>query len=178
MATLQTTTRRMLSLAVTTWLLTVVVISRQGEAALYDRYMEDHYRSGPWISDRLPRHVHRKIESAVESAAQRLRSHPTCARLFSRLGKNGAEILRQTLYFPADVLMEHRVCVNNYAFTKVGIRPTWICRRMWQLPATSIELVLLHEALHHAGLEEWPQTRTAASHSRDITGRVVAACGY
>ena len=177
MATLGATGRQMLSLAAATWFLAVVIVQGEAEAVHFDPFEESGRGSGPWISDRLPTHVHRKIELAVKLAVERLNDSPSCASLFSELGQDGAAVIRETLFYPASVLMERRICWRAYAYTQVGVRPTWICRRMWLLSVSRFALVILHEALHHAGLQEWPQTTTAHD-SHSITGRVATACGF
>ena len=108
---------------------------------------------------------------------RRLQERPSCASLFTELGKDGMAVIKRTLYYPANVLMERRICWRSYAFTKVGVRPTWICRRMWLQPISRFALVLLHEALHHAGLDEWPHAK-AAQDSHSVIGRVATACGF
>ena len=159
------------------WFAVGMILDNDAMAVPYDPFLELERDGGPWISERLPTVVRRKIESAYELVRQRLEDRPQCSRLFSELDEDGAEIMRRTLYFPADAIMEKKLCWRAYAFTKVGIQPTWICRRMWLLPVSRFALVLLHEALHHAGLEEWPHAN-AADDSESISGRVTTACGF
>jgi hypothetical protein len=177
MTALQMTGRQLMSLAAASWLMAVVIVRGEAEAVLYDPFVEGGAKAGPWISNRLPVRVRQKIESAIELVEHRLQERPSCASLFTELGKDGIAVIKRTLYYPANVLMERRICWRSYAFTKVGVRPTWICRRMWLLPVSRFALVLLHEALHHAGLEEWPQVRQAPD-SHAISGRVATACGF
>jgi len=169
--------QRMLSLVAAVWFAIGAIAHDETWAVPYDPYVQGGGRSGPWISDRLPTSVRRKIESAIELIERRIDERPACSSLFAELGRDGVKVIRRTLYYPANALMEQKVCWRAYAFTKVGIRPTWICRKMWVLPVWRVALVLLHEALHHAGLEEWPHSQ-AALDSRSITGRVTTACGF
>jgi len=177
MKRLRTLKGRAFSLLATGWFVVGMILETGARAVPYDPFVKGGGRTGPWISDRLPTPVRRKLESAIELVVERIEKNPSCANLFSEFGEDGAEVIRRSLYYPANALMEQKICWRAYAFTKVGVRPTWICRRMWLLPVWRFALVLLHEALHHAGLEEWPQSKTAPD-SRSITGRVAAACGF
>lgn len=165
------------------WLATVCLVlagalCEEIWALPHDPFVGDGGRQpGPWISDRLPGAVRQKLESAIVLAEERIHRHPSCACLFSELGKDGVEVIRRTLYFPADIRMERQLCWRAYAFTKVGIRPTWICRKLWLLSVESIALVLLHEAMHHAGLGE-ETNGELAPHSLMTTHRVAVACGF
>ena len=49
------------------------------------------------------------------------------------------------------------------AQTYVGDAPTWICRRVTSYSDEQAALVVIHEALHHAGLTEKPHDRNAMS---------------
>jgi len=167
---------RMQMLLAAGWLAIGMTVHNAARAVPYDPFVESGGRSHPWISDKLPNRVRQNIESAVELVVERLEGRPSCASLFTELGKDGVAVINRTLYYPANARMETKVCWRAYAFTEVGIRPTWICRRLWQLPVWRQALVLLHEALHHAGLEEWPHSKGAA-HSSTVSGRVAAACG-
>lgn len=172
-----TSGRRMLLMITATCLLVLVILDDEAQAVPYDPFLRSGDGGGPWISDRLPMPVRRKLAAAVEMAERKIAERPSCARLFSDLGEDGSAVLGRALLYPASARMENSICQRAYAFTQVGIRPTWICRRMWPLPVWRFALILIHEALHHAGTEEWPQTRMASG-SGEVTGRVVAACGF
>jgi hypothetical protein len=63
------------------------------------------------------------------------------------------------------------------AYTKVGGTPTWICRNFARISIESAAVAVIHEALHHAGLEERPHDRLAMS-SVEITDMVKDKCGF
>jgi hypothetical protein len=110
----------------------------------------------PRINRRVSTRLRTTIESGFEVAVQKLSTEPGCRDLFSGLGANGLEMLSTTLYYQADLRMEKRVCSRALAFTVVGAAPTWVCQRFAGLNDRRAAAVLLHEALHHAGLGEWP----------------------
>lgn len=177
MKTTRTPGKRLLLLIGVSWLVLGWFIRNAVWAVPYDPYVDGGISTGPWISSKLPRPVRRKIESASAIAMKRIQRYPSCACLFADLGEDGVDVIRRTLYFPADLRMEQKMCWRAYAFTKVGVRPTWICRKMYLLPARHIALILLHEALHHAGLG-MERAGAKAPHSLITTHRVAVACGF
>jgi len=97
--------------------------------------------------------------------------------MFFELGADGIEILGNTTFYVANTWSEVKICDRAVAFTKVGGRRTWLCRNfasLWDLDAAA---VILHEALHQAGLGEWPLDRRGRK-SRDITTDVRRRCGF
>jgi hypothetical protein len=130
----------------------------------------------PWVSPTLPASVRCRLEAGFELAVSRLQDRPQCRELFARLGADGVDALSTTLYYPADQVLERQLCHKAVAYTMVGAAPTWVCRRIAQLPVSDVALTLVHEALHHAGLGEWPLDRNAPR-ARTIDNRVRAACG-
>lgn len=116
-----------------------------------------------------------QLVTAVEIALERVRDVPECRGLFSELGADGIETLRKISFYP---IGRHEakpnVCTSAVAYTYVGGGPTWICRKFWRLPDQRAAMVVLHEALHHAGLTERPRDpegMTAAAISRMVTER-------
>lgn len=177
MAPIRIVGQQLLSLLAAGWMAMGWVYRSEAWATPYDPFIEDRGALGPWISNRLPRPVRQKIESASAIAMDRIQRYASCASMFEELGEDGVEVIRRTLYYPADLRMEQSLCWKAYAFTKVGVRPTWICRKLWLLPAKHIALVLLHEALHHAGPGDSPHG-SSAPHSLSTTHRVATACGF
>jgi hypothetical protein len=96
--------------------------------------------------------------------------------MFSSLDVDGIEVLAQTSYAVADARAEETFCDGAEAFTVVGGRRTWVCRSFAHLTDLDAATLILHEALHHAGLEEWPGDRDGPS-SKEITARVRRRCG-
>jgi hypothetical protein len=130
----------------------------------------------PWISSTVSDGVRSRLEAGFELAISRLQERPECRQLFVELGGDGIEALSTTLYYPAGMAQERQVCRRATAFTNVGAAPTIVCRRIERLPVSGVARVLVHEALHHAGLDEWPND-PKAPRPREIDGWVSAACG-
>jgi hypothetical protein len=130
----------------------------------------------PWIHPNMPSSVRDKLTTGFEIAVDRVSTVPQCAELFERLGADPFETLKTGLYFPATPARETKTCRRSYAQTRVGEAPTWICRRITSYSDTQAAMVVIHEALHHAGLTERPHDRKAMS-SGQINTMVQKACG-
>lgn len=130
----------------------------------------------PWVHPSMPAAVKDKIETGFAIAMQRVTDVPQCAELFQRLGADPLEILSTGLYFPATPAREVNGCRRAMAQTYVGDAPTWICRRVTSHSDERVALVLIHEALHHAGLTEKPHDPKAMS-SGAINSMVAKHCG-
>jgi hypothetical protein len=129
------------------------------------------------IAGRMRVPVKRKLERCHEKALQRLQEMESCRQLFSELGANGTEEIRKTLYLPAPRDQELSVCTCAVAFTTVGNRQIFLCDRFSNLSDVQATFILIHEALHSAGLEEQPHSPDALS-SNQITDMVRARCGF
>lgn len=129
----------------------------------------------PRINKRLSEDVRSKIGTAFELAQDRLRSQSGCRALFEDLGRDGRQALSTTLYYAADVTREKRLCPNALAFSLVGGAPTWVCRRFARLSDSRAAVVLLHEALHHAGMGERPGDPSGLT-PREIDELVTGSC--
>jgi hypothetical protein len=92
------------------------------------------------------------------------------------LGADAVETLKTGLYFPAGPAKETSLCRRAIAQSYVGGAPTWICRNVTSYSDEHVALVLIHEALHHAGLSERNLDRRAMS-SGDINKKVARSCG-
>ncbi len=131
----------------------------------------------PRINRRVPSRVRSTLEAGFELAVQKLSQEPACRDLFADLGANGLETLSNTLYYQADIKMEQRVCPRAFGFTVVGGAPTWVCQRFARLNDRRAAAVLLHEALHHAGMDEWPHDPDGSAPG-EIDDLVAEACGF
>ena len=121
-------------------------------------------------------------------AVERVREIPACAGLFARLGADPVDTLTTGLYLPPhSYLHEIVVCgrdpisdsrgAENLSYTVVGGSPTWICRNFARVSNETAAITVIHEALHHAGMTEWPSDRLAMT-SEEITRMVKKACGF
>lgn len=132
--------------------------------------------SSPWISSKVPVPVRSRLEVSYEVATQRLSDRAQCRALFVEMGADGFEALASTLYYPASQQLEKQVCRGAFGYTTVGSAPTFLCRRFSRLSERRAALVLIHEALHRAGMGEWPQEPDALASSA-INDLVADACG-
>jgi hypothetical protein len=117
----------------------------------------------PWIHPSMPSALDKKLRVGFEIAIQRVTEVPSCNDLFAKLHADPVETLKTGLYFPASPARETSVCRRSMAQTFVGDAPTWICRRMMSSSDEHAAMVIIHEALHHAGLTEKPRDRKAMS---------------
>lgn len=130
-------------------------------------------------------HLHKEIDTelgsllrdAFERAVRRVASRPACARLFEGLAMHGEQALCGTLYIAAPQNLERGRCARSFAITHVGSPVTFVCSTLRRESAARVAGVLIHEALHHAGLSEQPAD-PAAMTSAQITKMVRAKCGY
>ena len=128
------------------------------------------------MSRRLCAEVATKLERGYELAVEQLDRHTACRALFTKVGSDGLEMLSSTMYYPAEIRHEREICRRAEAFTIVGGAPTWLCRRFAQVSDRRAAVLVIHEALHHAGVDEWPHDRRAPT-SEAISDMVSAACG-
>ena len=142
----------------------------------------------PWIHPKMEPGVREKLEAGFDLAVERVRENQACADLFTRLGADGIDMLKTALYLPVHSY-HHEIAVcgrdpatNSWgakilAYAKVGGTPTWLCRHFSRVSTETAAIAVIHEALHHAGLTEWPLDREAMS-SAEITEMVANACGF
>jgi len=142
----------------------------------------------PWIHPQMEPGVRARLEAAFDLAVERVCEIEACADLFTRLGADGIDMLKTGLYLQVHSYRhEIVVCGRNpatnswgakiLAYTKVGGSPTWICRHFSRVSTETAAIAVIHEALHHAGLKEWPHDRMALT-SVEITEMVTTACGF
>lgn len=142
----------------------------------------------PWIHHKMNSVVRAKLESGFDLAVERVTEIEACSELFTRLGADAIDTLTTGLYLPvASYFHEIAICgrnptgnwfaADNLCFTVVGATPTWICRNFGRISDEKAAIAVIHEALHHAGLKEWPHDRMAMS-SVEITEMVTRACGF
>lgn len=109
------------------------------------------------ISGTLPGRLSERFLLAFALAAQRVSTAQACARLFDGLDSDGLTALRTTIYYAATHVEETRTCrLGVAAFTSVGGPRTRLCSRFGFLRREEGAIVLIHEALHLAGMDEAP----------------------
>lgn len=142
----------------------------------------------PFIHPAMAPEIRETLEAGLELAVERLREVGTCRDLFTRLGSDGLDMLNTSLYLQVDSYRrEIHVCgrnaaVNSWgakhlAHTSAGAAATWLCRHFARVSAETAAIAVIHEALHHAGLTEWPVDRTAMT-SVEITKMVRKECEF
>lgn len=110
----------------------------------------------PWMTETMSPKISRKLATAFPVAVERLRSEPGCLGLFEELDADGLERLVYSLYVEVTLRQEQRFCRGTSAFTMVGGRQTRLCRGFGRLADSQAAVVLIHEALHQAGMSEKP----------------------
>ena len=110
-------------------------------------------------------------------ALDKLREVPECSELFTELGADGIDTLSKVYFFPIGFHeAKADVCRGTVAYTLVGGGPTWVCRDFWRLSDDQAAMIIIHEALHHAGLPERPGDPDAMT-SAGINRMVIKNCG-
>lgn len=131
----------------------------------------------PTIGSKVSVKNRRKILDAFSIAVERVHEVPECRQLFTDLGADGLSTLDLIVVLPIGrAQAQGGVCRGNSAYTLVGGGPIWVCRDFSQLSDTQAAMVIIHEALHHAGLSEYPQDPGAMT-STIINQMVMKKCG-
>jgi hypothetical protein len=120
-----------------------------------------------------------KLERGEHLAHRRLLRRPACRRLFAALGAEPLQVLAGIHYLPAHDPASRATCRRHgaFAFTSVGSGRTVLCSASFgQLMPRGAARVVLHEALHFAGMPESPAFPDAPS-SIEIDHLVQKACG-
>ncbi len=110
-------------------------------------------------------------------AVEKVREVQGCSELFTGLGADGIDTLGKVYFFPIGYHeAKANVCHGSIAYTLVGGGPTWVCRDFWRLTDREAAMIIIHEALHHAGLPERPRDPDAMT-STAINKMVAKNCG-
>ena len=101
---------------------------------------------------------------------------PQCNALFARLDFNGPIALALTSYSAPRHPAEQALCDRGvHAVTRAGQREVRICSSLRGLTREGVAAILIHEALHTAGLGEYPEDPRGLT-SAEITRAVLKAC--
>jgi hypothetical protein len=134
--------------------------------------------SRPKLKDMLPGSVEEVLFEAHPVALQRVRELPACRTLFEELVVSGNQMLSETFYAPPSAARTDDSCdFGALAYTHVGSPVTHLCAGFGRLTTDEAAIVLIHEALHYAGLEEAPFYEGALT-STEINLMVYSACGF
>jgi hypothetical protein len=132
----------------------------------------------PRISGDLPEGTETTLREAFPVALQRIRNIPECRELFTALSADAIDKMTTSSYRATDARMETRVCQRGVsAFTSVSTSQVRLCRRFAKLGTEKAAAALIHEALHWAGLGEWPHDKDGLRAS-EIDRMVRKACDF
>jgi hypothetical protein len=127
----------------------------------------------PRISGELPSVVALRLRNSFALAVRQVAEVPACRALFAALDTDAETELATTLYYAAP---PQSPCTDTTAaFTVVRSPATWLCPTFERLMTDEAAVILIHEALHHAGLGERPPTPDAMT-SEQINAMVTASC--
>lgn len=132
----------------------------------------------PTVNSSLSSSATATLGEAFPIALERVRSLPGCRSLFDAFVVSGNQRLTSTFYAPPSAARRGTSCSKGaLAFTHVGSPVTHLCSSFGTLSREEAAIVLIHEALHFAGLPEAPSTPGALT-SRQINQLVQEACGF
>ena len=138
----------------------------------------DIVKRGPSIHRKIPNYlVNRQLAAAFHDALKRIRALRSCQGLFESLDADGFEVLADTTYIYAETGSFRSVCDGACAFTTVGGSMVGLCAQFGRIPVAEAAQVLIHEALHNAGLTEQPSDPDGPTPD-EIDTMVVHACGF
>lgn len=130
----------------------------------------------PIVAGGLPTSALLNLHLAYALAVERLRTVKTCRDLFVELGADGLALLGRTVYSPPRGEREERLCERGVpAFTVLRSARTRVCIGLGSLARSDAATILIHEALHYAGLPERTGSRAGPS-SHSINRRVRRSC--
>jgi hypothetical protein len=131
----------------------------------------------PHLGRGLMPEVARKLRLGFETAISQVGGVEPCGALFRELGADPVVLLGRSFYFPAEVNWGKQACPDGVlASTQVGSPLTMVCKGFGQTSKKEAAVVLLHEALHFAGLNEQPHDPSAMTASQ-INDLVRERCG-
>jgi len=118
-----------------------------------------------------------RVNMAFRGAVKGIRKEESCSALFDDLMVDGLRALSRSRYNPPQSQWERRQCSAGIAaYTVVGSNRVVVCRHFRRLDRRVQSAVLIHEALHTAGLSEGPLDPEAMT-AVEIQSMVEEACG-
>jgi hypothetical protein len=130
------------------------------------------------VSGALHERTNLKLRTAHRLAVSRLRELPGCRALFEQLGADGVEKLANTIYYKTTPREEEKACrLGAVALTMVGSPQTRLCLAFGELATCWAAMLLIHEALHFAGMSEKPLDPRGLS-AVEINELVMARCRF
>lgn len=131
----------------------------------------------PHLDGRLSARDALFLKIAFRKAVKKLARKERCRALFDDLGLDGLQALGRSRYQPVRSAADREHCTSGvFAYTVVGHDRIMLCRRFHSLDEGGKVAVLIHEALHTAGMGEAPSD-PAGMTSEAIHEMVEKACG-
>lgn len=116
------------------------------------------------------------LKAAFRGAVKRIEKVKACSALFDDLMVDGLQALARSRYNAPQSQWEQRQCSAGIAaYTVVGSNRVVVCRHFQRLDRRVQTAVLIHEALHTAGLSEAPLDPEATT-AVEIETMVEEAC--
>lgn len=138
----------------------------------------DLLKRGPNIDGEIRHYrVNHQLPAAFRVALKRVRRLRSCRALFEHLDADGLEVLATTTYIYGETDRFRSVCDVACAFTTVGGSTVGLCSQFGRIPVEDAAQVLIHEALHGAGLSERPFDPDGLTPD-EIDEMVAHACGF
>ena len=154
-----------------------VVVSQP--LAVQETVFEDGVSSKiqPHTSGPLATRSARNLLTGFSVALERVNEITSCSALFEPYTASGVEMMTNSFYVAPNAIESREFCVGGVtAFTQVGSRVTRLCPAFGDVDRQTAALLLIHEALHSAGMPESPSTAGARTPS-EINRLVKRACG-
>lgn len=132
----------------------------------------------PKLNGTIGATVTERLFEGFPFAIEKVRANKTCLALFEPFLVSGVERLQSTFYAAPSAERTDDSCDRGaLAYTHVGSSVTYLCTGFGALSREQAAIVLIHEALHFAGLPEAPSTRNALT-SKQISELVKEGCGF
>jgi hypothetical protein len=130
----------------------------------------------PRIDVRMSDNNRERLVSSFQIAVDRVQEIPECREMFTDLGTDAVDTITGIYFTPIGIHgARPNICNGNVAYTYVGGGPTtWLCREFSRLTDKKAAMIIIHEALHHAGLTERlkdPKGMTSAGINRMVSKR-------
>lgn len=97
--------------------------------------------------------------------------------MFTDLGADALTTLGKVYFHPIGLHeLKTNVCNGAAVYTFVGGGPVWVCRKFSRMSDSQAAVIIIHEALHRAGLTEQPHDASGMT-SGAINDMVSKWCG-
>jgi len=149
------------------------------QSALVQPVVDDRpsFKIPPHTTGPLTTRSARNLLTGFSVALERVNEITSCSALFEPYTASGVEMMTNSFYVAPNAIESREFCVGGVtAFTQVGSRVTRLCPAFGDVDRQTAALLLIHEALHSAGMPESPSTAGARTPS-EINRLVKRACG-